>query len=103
MRGRPPPVRAPGLAPASPAPARAGGLAPIITHAAAGPAEQLPPVHAGFARAGRRRRRPQILAAVSSPAPAAGPSCGPKTPARRRSEEHTSELQSRENLVCRLL
>src|SRR5690606_41761977 len=25
------------------------------------------------------------------------------TPARRRSEEHTSELQSRENLVCRLL
>src|SRR5690606_40480223 len=28
-----------------------------------------------------------------------GPSCGNK----RRSEEHTSELQSRENLVCRLL
>src|SRR5690606_41618950 len=26
--------------------------------------------------------------------------CGPR---RRRSEEHTSELQSRENLVCRLL
>src|SRR5690606_24836839 len=25
------------------------------------------------------------------------------TPCRRRSEEHTSELQSRENLVCRLL
>src|SRR5215475_11374202 len=25
------------------------------------------------------------------------------SPARRRSEEHTSELQSRENLVCRLL
>src|SRR5690606_41621419 len=25
------------------------------------------------------------------------------TPWRRRSEEHTSELQSRENLVCRLL
>src|SRR5690606_42127211 len=25
------------------------------------------------------------------------------TSARRRSEEHTSELQSRENLVCRLL
>src|SRR5207342_3918321 len=24
-------------------------------------------------------------------------------PCRRRSEEHTSELQSRENLVCRLL
>src|SRR5690606_40646503 len=27
----------------------------------------------------------------------------PSTPARLRSEEHTSELQSRENLVCRLL
>src|SRR5690606_40963273 len=25
------------------------------------------------------------------------------SPGRRRSEEHTSELQSRENLVCRLL
>src|SRR2546430_10129517 len=25
------------------------------------------------------------------------------TPARRRSEEHTSELQSQSNLVCRLL
>src|SRR5690606_41640469 len=27
----------------------------------------------------------------------------PKSPASMRSEEHTSELQSRENLVCRLL
>src|SRR5690606_41317809 len=27
----------------------------------------------------------------------------PKAARRRRSEEHTSELQSRENLVCRLL
>src|SRR5690606_39631554 len=26
-----------------------------------------------------------------------------RTPGRARSEEHTSELQSRENLVCRLL
>src|SRR5690606_39540633 len=26
-----------------------------------------------------------------------------RRPGRRRSEEHTSELQSRENLVCRLL
>src|SRR5688572_32442777 len=30
--------------------------------------------------------------------------CGPSsTPARTRSEEHTSELQSQSNLVCRLL
>src|SRR5690349_23155194 len=27
----------------------------------------------------------------------------PRLPARRRSEEHTSELQSRRDLVCRLL
>src|SRR5690606_39346971 len=31
------------------------------------------------------------------------PSKGLISPARFRSEEHTSELQSRENLVCRLL
>src|SRR5688572_31571580 len=28
---------------------------------------------------------------------------GPRAPRRRRSEEHTSELQSQSNLVCRLL
>src|SRR6266496_6200424 len=34
----------------------------------------------------------------------ARPRCGcPATPAARRSEEHTSELQSRRDLVCRLL
>src|SRR5690606_41389847 len=40
----------------------------------------------------RRRRNPLV--------------CGGRSPRRlreRRSEEHTSELQSRENLVCRLL
>src|SRR5690606_42019053 len=30
-------------------------------------------------------------------------SCPGKSDSRKRSEEHTSELQSRENLVCRLL
>src|SRR2546429_2234766 len=44
--------------------------------------------------AARRRRRP------AGP-PAAGPA-RPRTP-RPRSEEHTSELQSRLHLVCRLL
>src|SRR5690606_41835732 len=29
--------------------------------------------------------------------------CGPRTPTTPRSEEHTSELQSREYLVCRLM
>src|SRR5690606_39857971 len=42
---------------------------------------------------GRARRRSTAAGRCSSP----GPRCG------RRSEEHTSELQSRENLVCRLL
>src|SRR2546421_8940535 len=34
-----------------------------------------------------------------------GPGCGPACPRARapRSEEHTSELQSRSDLVCRLL
>src|SRR5690606_42047342 len=41
--------------------------------------------------------------------PAASPRARPRSPSAgqppriRRSEEHTSELQSRENLVCRLL
>src|SRR5690606_41719779 len=42
----------------------------------------------------------------SPPPPGPGRACSttnPGTHARRRSEEHTSELQSRENLVCRLL
>src|SRR2546421_5911640 len=39
-----------------------------------------------------------------SPPPDSGaPSQGGRTPARARSEEHTSELQSRSDLVCRLL
>src|SRR5688572_31505256 len=32
-----------------------------------------------------------------------GPERGPRRPAQGRSEEHTSELQSQSNLVCRLL
>src|SRR5690606_41947621 len=35
-------------------------------------------------------------------APRWPPPCSPRSPTHR-SEEHTSELQSRENLVCRLL
>src|SRR5206468_11481720 len=48
------------------------------------------------------RRRPS--APCRSPAasrPGAGPA--PRTARRARSEEHTSELQSRSDLVCRLL
>src|SRR5690606_3885617 len=47
----------------------------------------------------RRRRRGGVAGvAARPPAPAR-----PGRAERRRSEEHTSELQSRENLVCRLL
>src|SRR5690606_41086735 len=42
--------------------------------------------------------------AASSPSRGVGPSStSGRTRPRPRSEEHTSELQSRENLVCRLL
>src|SRR5690606_42109696 len=42
-------------------------------------------------------------AGVAEAAPTARPGPGRAGAARPRSEEHTSELQSRENLVCRLL
>src|SRR5690606_40938329 len=43
--------------------------------------------------------------AAKNPGPAFRPDRGPDRPSyfHFRSEEHTSELQSRENLVCRLL
>src|SRR5690606_39503718 len=66
------------------------------------------------------RRRPWQSAPTSSDRPPSGPTRSSRTPRRprasparssrpssttcsTRSEEHTSELQSRENLVCRLL
>src|SRR5690606_40305563 len=55
-----------------------------------------PPACTRTATGPRARGLPMAAAASGSP---------PTTPARQptRSEEHTSELQSRENLVCRLL
>src|SRR2546430_5805769 len=52
-------------------------------------------------RAGRRRRR-EIFRSGRGYAAAARPARR-APPARERSEEHTSELQSQSNLVCRLL
>src|SRR2546421_5450677 len=46
------------------------------------------------------KRRDQRTIAASTSVPAAGRSFHPQ---QRRSEEHTSELQSRSDLVCRLL
>src|SRR5690349_22445192 len=58
----------------------------------------------------RPRRRPtwsskRSLLASASPAASARATvrCNAGASARRRSEEHTSELQSRRDLVCRLL
>src|SRR5690606_41454093 len=56
-------------------------------------------------RAGRRTSRGRCCAVISR-APWRTRACGRTWSVRRtrpRSEEHTSELQSRENLVCRLL
>src|SRR5690606_41691097 len=59
-----------------------------------------------------RRRRPRLArhpdgqrtAGDHAPSPRAGEAAGDGRGADQdRSEEHTSELQSRENLVCRLL
>src|SRR5690606_40408197 len=62
------------------------------------------------ARRGAGRPCPSCAAAPARPAFAGGwryhPGSRPATAQEnrhRRSEEHTSELQSRENLVCRLL
>src|SRR5699024_11298921 len=52
-------------------------------------------------RRGRRRRRPGRAAGVSVPSHVRPDRCPRRS--RYRSEEHTSELQSRFDLVCRLL
>src|SRR6266511_257742 len=51
-----------------------------------------------------------VIATITGPGAVGWPGYGegslfetPQAPPPRRSEEHTSELQSRENLVCRLL
>src|SRR5260370_38661006 len=57
----------------------------------------------------RRRHRPaRSIASVDALRPKRAPAPRPRPkrvglPCRRRSEEHTSELQSHLNLVCRLL
>src|SRR5690606_39975576 len=45
----------------------------------------------------------QGIPRLRCPTPAQRGTVPQPRPARQRSEEHTSELQSRENLVCRLL
>src|SRR3712207_8026472 len=62
--------------------------------------------HRGARRGDRRRtprRRPRRVAAGPLPADEGRPDEGAPAQVQRRSEEHTSELQSRQYLVCRLL
>src|SRR3712207_7664878 len=56
-------------------------------------------------RSGRAadRRVPGVPQPAADQARARGRHPGPRDPRQRRSEEHTSELQSRQYLVCRLL
>src|SRR5262245_64124506 len=58
-----------------------------------------------LSRAGARRRQPPAGPSVSSPrgAPPGRVRRSPAGARARRSEEHTSELQSLRHLVCRLL
>src|SRR3712207_8983479 len=65
-----------------------------------------PPVRAAARRdrRGRGRRRPgRPTRWRRTPRPTALPCTAHRTGPCRRSEEHTSELQSRQYLVCRLL
>src|SRR3712207_8020587 len=63
--------------------------------------------HQGPALHVQRHRRPELVRPGgrhgAQPAVGALPRRQPEQPRRRRSEEHTSELQSRQYLVCRLL
>src|SRR5436309_11317455 len=59
---------------------------------------QRPPVAGGAVRRGARPRRPPLAMDVTRVVFGL-----PAYNKAERSEEHTSELQSRENLVCRLL
>src|SRR5207302_7276994 len=93
-------------------------LFPYTTLFRSGSAPKLPRLavacRGARATAGLKRRAPAGAGEPSapcypSPAPEVSVTHGPPAgryrahPPARRSEEHTSELQSRENLVCRLL
>src|SRR3712207_7120763 len=61
-----------------------------------------------FRSAGSGWRSPRRLGSAAGRRPGSTAACRPATrarpaPVRTRSEEHTSELQSRQYLVCRLL
>src|SRR5215813_10482015 len=69
------------------------------------PSRAVPPTVTTARRDAGHRRSPPVLPRVGSAAeaPIKSRSCRRTIRGRRRSEEHTSELQSRPHLVCRLL
>src|SRR3712207_8035897 len=79
---------------------------PLSLHDALPISDRRGALRGGGRRAGRGGRpRPGTRLAVSAPGPAPPFRRSPPRPGRSgaRSEEHTSELQSRQYLVCRLL
>src|SRR5438034_5491431 len=92
------------------------GLCPDLRAGPPNRPARLPPVRAGYGgrralqRRGRFRRRPTgrtardfLRAAVTPAGPGRLRDLSPPPDAAGRSEEHTSELQSHSDLVCRLL
>src|SRR5947209_15687305 len=61
------------------------------------------PISVGARLLDRGRRQGRRAAGRGLPAQAARPAAGRRAGRAARSEEHTSELQSRQYLVCRLL
>src|SRR5690606_41506493 len=96
----PSPVCSLSPAPLFSTPAAPPDISPLSLH------DALPISARRQARRPGRRTRPGRAPPPCTPAPAPVPSrcrSAPPAPPATRSEEHTSELQSRENLVCRLL
>src|SRR3712207_8470933 len=82
-------------------------LFPYTTLFRSAPCRARPRCSAQPLRTSRRRRRETPRRAGRAPSPSRGTPAARRATApadgRRRSEEHTSELQSRQYLVCRLL
>src|SRR5207302_7545121 len=81
---------------------------PLFRSRAGTAVRNIPIISATTARSRQRPARRTTVWTASTPPPLSQPAtrifiCRPRRWCGGRSEEHTSELQSRENLVCRLL
>src|SRR5690606_29144524 len=84
-------------------PASEGGVGPQRPPTRRRPAYSRPPQGVRGAGAGPCGWEESVGPGLSRPAEVGWTAATADTPSAGRSEEHTSELQSRENLVCRLL